>query len=360
MTANVLGLDVGGVNTKAAIVKTQQNSVEQVKIAIEYFPIWRQGKNRLPMILRRLRSRLVEKGELDAVGVTMTAELSDAYWSKTEGVHHILDCVSQVFSDRPVLVLDVDGNLGSIEEARHEPLKVAAANWLATGWLASLFKEDCIIIDVGSTTTSIIPLLSGTIAAVGKTDLEKLINGELVYTGALRTNVAAIVNFIPIGGVRARVSSELFAQSGDVHLILGNIKEEHYTVETADGRGKTRTEAMARLARVICADIDMLGEREVVEIARHLYEAQIAQVAEGLGQVYDRMRPHVSEGIPVIVTGLGRDFLARKAAQRIGLNRIIDLGELMGTDVAIASPAVGVALNVASKLEGRSIRWRPL
>lgn len=356
----VLGVDIGGVNTKAAFVKTRQDSIEKLEVAMEYFPIWKAGRNRLSTVLGRLRGRLVETGELDAVGVTMTAELSDAYWSKKEGVEHILDSVAQVFSDETVFILDVDGDLRSIKEAKDEPLKVAAANWVATGWMVSLFSRNCIVLDVGSTTTSIIPIVDGNPVALGKTDLDKLMNGELVYTGSLRTNVAAIVSSIPIRGTRARVSSELFAQSGDVHLILGNINEEDYTAETTDGRGKTRMEAMARLARVVCADIDMLGEHELVEIARHVYKTQIEQVADGLRQVYDRARPDLGEDIPVIVTGLGRDFLARKAAEKIGLNRIADLGELMGIDVAIASPAVGIALKLASSLEGRSIIWRRL
>lgn len=352
---SVLGLDIGGANTKAAIVKTLPDSIEEHMIAVEYFPIWKEGKNRLPIVLERLKNRLVETGKLDAVGVTMTAELSDVYWSKREGVNHILDCVSQIFSDQPIFVLDVNENLKSIEEARHEPFEVAAANWAATGWMVSLFAKNCIIIDIGSTTTSIIPIIEGTLAASGKTDFDKLINGELVYTGALRTNVAAIVNLFPIRRTRARISSEVFAQSGDAHIILGNIKEEDYTVDTVDGRGKTRREAMARLARVVCADIEMLLEREVVEMAKYVHEAQIKQIADGLKQVYKRIRPHLRQEILVIVTGIGRDFLARKAAEKIGLNKIIDLSELTGIDMAIASPAVGVALNLATRLEGGSI-----
>ena len=85
--------------------------------------------------------------------------------------------------------------------------------------------------------------------ARGKTDLEKLMCGELVYTGSLRTNVAAIVHSIPIRNGVAGVASELFALSGDVHLVLGNISEEDYTSETADGRGKTVPEALARLSQ---------------------------------------------------------------------------------------------------------------
>lgn len=353
----VLGLDVGGANTKAAIVKTRGDSIEELKIAVEYFPIWKEGKNRLPAVLRRLRKQLIETGDLDAVGVTMTAELSDAYWSKREGIGHILDCVSQVFPDHSIFVLDVDGNLRSIEEAGRDPLKVAAANWVATGWMVSQFNESCIIVDIGSTTTSIIPVVHGIAAAAGKTDLDKLINGELVYSGSLRTNVAAIVSSIPVRGGRARVSSELFAQSADVHMILGNIEEKDYTVDTADGRGKTKMEAMARLARVVCADIDTLGERQVVEIAKHVYETQIDQIADGLRQVYDRIRLQVKKDMPVVVTGLGRSFLARRAAEKVGFNRIIDVGELIGAEVAAASPAVGVALLVVSKLERKAPKW---
>src|SRR3989304_2204131 len=219
--------------------------------------------------------------------------------------------------------------------------------------MVSQLVKDCIIIDVGSTSTSIIPVIDGRISAVGKTDLEKLMNGELVYTGRLRTNIAAIVNSIPVRGGVARVSSELFAQSGDVHLVLGNITGKEYTVETADGRGKTRSEAMARLARVVFADIEMLTEQEIVQIAKYIYNRQIEQVAEGLSQVYNRIKPRIKATINAVVTGLGKNFLARNAAQRVGIDDVIDIGELVRGDITTVSTAVGVALMAASKLEGR-------
>lgn len=354
----VLGWDIGGVNVKTALIKTWNASVEELKTAMQYFPIWKRGKEQLPAVLDRLRNEVAGSIKLDAVGIAMTAELSDAYWTKREGVNHILDCVKKVFANIPIFVLDAEANLRSVEEARQEPLKVAAANWPATGWMVSRLIKDCIIIDTGSTTTSIIPVIDGKIAATGRTDLAKLLNGELVYTGSLRTNVATIVSFIPIRGGTARVSSELFAQSGDIHLILGNIKENDYTAETVDGRGKTRVEAMARLARVVCADIEMLTEQEIVEIANHVYEKQVEQIGEGLMQVCNRIKLCLKENIPVVVTGLGRNFLAKKAAQKAGFNWIIGLGELLGADATLASPSVGVALMVASKLEGKVVRWK--
>ena len=159
----------------------------------------------------------------------MTAELSDAYQTKREGVNHILDCVKTVFPEVPIYVLNTDAELESLDVAKQQPLGVAAANWAATGWLVAQQLKNCVVVDVGSTSTSIIPIINGKVAALGKTDLDKLICGELVYTGSLRTNIAAIVQSIPIRNGVAGVSSELFALSGDVHLVLGNITEKDYT-----------------------------------------------------------------------------------------------------------------------------------
>jgi hypothetical protein len=354
----VIGWDIGGANTKAAFISAKNGIIRKLETGTEYFPVWKDPE-KLSNVLSILKQRVSGSVKLDCVGVTMTAELSDAYRTKREGVNRILTCVARVFPVTPVLVLDTEASFMSMAEAKSEPLKVAAANWVATGWMVSELLKDCIVIDVGSTSTSIIPVVEGTISAAGKTDLEKLTNGELVYTGSLRTNIAAIVNSIPIKSGVARVSSELFAQSGDIHLLLDNIERKEYTVETADGRGKTKAEAMARLARVVCADIEMLTEQEILQIARYIYEKQIAQIAEELSQVYARIKPRAKAKVKAVVTGLGKDFLARKAAQQVGIDEIIDIDKLVGRDIATVSTAVGVALMVASKIEGRTVQWTP-
>ena len=170
---------------------------------------------------------------------------------------------------------------------KQDPLGVAAANWAATGWLVAQRVKDCVVVDVGSTSASIIPIVNGQVAARGKTDLDKLICGELVYTGSLRTNVAAIVHSVPVRGEVAGVASELFALSADVHLVLGNITEKQYTCETADGRGKTMPEALARLARVVCADTEMLTQTRNHPTWQSTFTiSRLLQVAEGLDKVY--------------------------------------------------------------------------
>lgn len=353
---NVLGLDIGGANTKASFLKTRDAKMHELRTDIEYFPIWKSDKSQLPQVLAKLKKSLAGSIVLDGVGVTVTAELSDAYLTKKEGVNHVLDCVCQVFGDVPIFVFNVGANLVSVEDARRKPLQVASANWAATGWMISQAIKNCVVVDVGSTTTSIVPVVNGKVAAEGRTDLEKLQNGELVYSGSLRTNVAAIVDAVPVHARMTRVSSELFAQSGDVHLILGNIDAEDYTAETCDGRGKTRRNALARLARVVCADTDMLSEQEIVDVAQFVYARQVEQIAGGLRQVCERLKPLL--GAKVVVAGLGRNFLARKAAEAVGFKEIVDMTEFLDAEASVVSPSVGVALRVASGLEGKVVEWK--
>ena len=352
---NVLGYDVGGANTKAAFIRMQKGKLQDIQVAVEYFPIWREPE-KLTDVLLKLKGQL-GVNRLDGLGVTMTAELSDAYTTKREGVHSILACVKKAFPDVPLYVLNTDAKLVPFSTAEKEPLGVAAANWAATGWLVAQQVKDCVVVDVGSTTASLIPIVNGQVAARGKTDLDKLLCGELVYTGSLRTNVAAIVHSVPVKNGVAGVASELFALSGDVHLALGNITSKEYTCETADGRGKSLLETYARLARVVCADTEMLTQQEIMTMAKYIYDKQVLQVAEGLSKAYFHTKALASKEVPVVVTGLGKDFIAKKAAEKVGVKAIVDLETLMQTNAVVAAPALGVALMTALKLEGEPIKW---
>ncbi|MER3515209.1 MAG: H4MPT-linked C1 transfer pathway protein, partial [Chloroflexota bacterium] len=115
----------------------------------------------------------------------------------------------------------------------------------------------------------------------GRTDLERLMAGELVYTGALRTHLAAIVHSVPVRGRFCRVASKYFAISGDVHLILGHVRPEEYTCPTPDGRPPTVASARGRLARLVCADTEMLSVAEIKAIARYIHTQQVEQIAQG-------------------------------------------------------------------------------
>ena len=227
----------------------------------------------------------------------MTAELSDVFRTKREGVGFVLDAVEAV-SRAPVRVFTTAGSFVDTATARARPLDAAASNWVATAMLVGRFVPDALLVDIGSTTTDVIPVTGGRVAALGRTDPERLLAGELVYTGVLRTNVAAIVRRVPLRGGECPVASELFAVSGDVHVLLGSLGPDDYTCPTPDGRPPTPEFAGERLARVVCADGDMLGAEEIRAIAVAVAEAQVER---------DRRRPRPRRAPARAARTRGRD-----------------------------------------------------
>jgi len=342
--SGVLGWDIGGVNTKVARVAHG----EVVDVQARPFEIQRQPHALRPLLEELARAVGTQPGDVHAV--TMTAELSQTFRTKREGVGFVLDHVLAAFPNAHIGVHTVDGRFIDAAAAREAPLAVAAANWAATARLVAQSWPEGVLIDVGSTTTDITPIVAGAIAARGRTDPERLREGELVYTGALRTPVEAIASTVPLWGGTAGIAADGFALAGDVYLWRGQLTPDDYSVPTPDGRPATREFAGGRLARIVCADWEMLDESTIDAIAASLWEAQVNRIASALARIVDR-HATLARGI-AIVTGLG-DFLAAEAARRAGL-QATHLSVHWGRGARHA-PAAAVALLLDAKLELETI-----
>lgn len=331
----VLGWDIGGVNTKAARLKPgigghgpTLDSVSQ-PYEIQRNPAGLSAI--LGTVARKLGAELT-----DLHAVTMTAELSQAFRTKREGVEFVLDSLAAALPGNGLHVYTGQGNFVTPNEARRAPLEVAAANWAATAHLVARSMPTCVLIDVGTTTADLIPIVSGKVMAQGGTDPERLISGELVYTGALRTPAEAVAQHLPLWGQTAGASADGFALIGDAHLWLGRLTPEDYTCRTPDGRPATRGFAGERLARTVCADRDMLDESAIDAIARALAQAQVEMLADALKRIVKRW-PLITTAV---VAGLG-DFIAGEAARAAGLT-VIPLSEQLGP-ASRTAPAAAVA-----------------
>ena len=117
----VLGFDIGGANTKAAYLQTQNGKLKNARLAVKYFPIWKNPQN-LTDTLLALKKQLAAL-ELDGLGVTMTAELSDVYQTKREGVRNILSIVQEAFPKFTTYVLNSDAELESVSYAKSNRLE---------------------------------------------------------------------------------------------------------------------------------------------------------------------------------------------------------------------------------------------
>ena len=221
-----LGIDVGGANLKAAHSDGQARTSP--------FAVWKEPE-RLSEAIAELTARFPP---FDRVAATMTAELCDCYATKREGVLAIIDAVSRAVPDRPTIYWGTDGRFHDADAVRSRPLIAAASNWVALASVAARLVEGrrAILIDVGGTTTDLIPLADGRVAARGRTDTERLQTGELVYAGVSRTPVCAVATELPFRGEPTGLAAELFATTLDVYLMLGDVTADRDDRTTADGR----------------------------------------------------------------------------------------------------------------------------
>jgi len=316
--SDTIGIDIGGANTKVASASGEARSL--------YLPLWLD--NDLAGELRRIRDEFQPK----SVGVVITGELADAFTSKKEGICSIASSVDSVFA-RPYY-LNVRGQF-TRQIAESEASLYAASNWTASAMFVSRRVSDCIFVDLGSTTCDVIPIRDGKPAAT-TTDFERLRERELIYTGALRTNIATILRHVTLNGEKYRLASELFAIAADAHRVLGNISAEEYTCETPDAQPRDLQHCYRRIARVLLCDVDELGRKNARDVARQVERAQVDELAQALAF---QARKHDLKA--VVGAGLG-EFLIAKAASKVRLECSL-LSQQYGKTLSKVFPAFAVA-----------------
>lgn len=338
----VTGWDIGGANIKAVHL-----GPDGLQVIQQPFAIWKE-RDELPGLLAEIATQL---GPAECAGVTITAELSDAFRSKREGIAFVLEALQTALPEGVrLLVFGTDGQFHDPATALEFPLLVAGANWMATASLLARHCSNCLLVDIGSTTTDVIPIAEGLVVARGRDDPSRLIHGELLYTGAQRTTVCAIVQRVPLWGYWCPVSADHFATAQDVYLLLGNLKPEACTSPTADGRPATPSFAAERLARVVCADAEMLSSDEIQAIAKHVAAEHIRQIGQAISQVRARSDVHG----PIIAAGVG-EFLVKATTAQMGfpcqsLMDVVDLGELSDEEAAVAAPALAAAILLSEEV----------
>ena len=347
----ILGLDIGGANTKASLIRFQDKHILESFSYIEYFPFWEKTLNDIPKMLKRIVANIVKENnynlnQIDYISITITAELSDAFQTKREGIMTILAALEKVFDKKKMFFISNNNEFIEFEIAKSEFYSIAAANWVSTSLFLGKYVPNCILIDAGSTTIDIIPILNSIPVAKGKDDVSRLLNHELIYTGGLRATIPSITHIVPYKSKKIRISFEKFALISDVHRILGNITEAEYINDTADNRSKSLNNCYARLARIICMDIDTITKKDLYEIAKFIYEKQIEIIIKELKEFLNLHKEvlDIFENNPFfVITGISAEFLIRKSLEKLGYNNIQYLEKIANIPNNISSSAFAVA-----------------
>jgi len=348
----ILGLDIGGANTKVALLTYQDNKIVDSYSYIAYFPFWEKTVKDIPVMLESIILNLIEQTEINSkdeivfISIAITAELSDAFQTKREGILKILSSLDDVYDNNKLYFINTESEFVDFETARSNPYSIAAANWVSTSLFLGEFVPQCILIDAGSTTIDVIPIHFSNPIPIGKDDISRLVNHELIYTGGLRATIPSITHFVPYKEQMIRISFEKFALISDVHRILENISEEEYTTDTADNRSKSLEDCYARLARIICMDIELISKEELNKMAKFIYERQLEVISKEIQEFYKSLTIRIP-GFKIdplfVITGLSSDFLIRKSLEKLGFVSIESYERITNIPENVSSSAFAVA-----------------
>jgi len=340
----VIGWDVGGAHLKAARVENGR-----IVAAIQVASPLRYGLERLGQAFAEARPAI---GEADVHAVTMTGELADTFTSRAEGVALLAAAAQQELG--PIRLYAGRAGFIAADRASQHVADIASANWHASAALVARTHADALFVDIGSTTTDLVPVRGGAVAARGYTDAERLACGELVYTGMVRSFLMAVSDKAPFAGQWTPLIRENFATMADVHRILGTLPDGADQMQTADGREKTIPASRARLARIVGRDAGDADDAAWFELARWFAQAQVQTVLESAMLVLSQAA--LPPEAPLVVAGIG-EAVAHEIARRLGrdavsFDTVFDATPEARAAAAYGAPAAAVALLASHAAHG--------
>lgn len=334
----VIGWDIGGAHLKAA-----RSENGRITGAIQVASPLRLGLSRLAQSFAEAKERI---GAADRHVITMTGELADTFSSRAEGVKTLVAAAGSELTDGSILLYAGRAGFVSPDAAARHVADVASANWFASASLVGRKVRSALFMDMGSTTTDIVPIVDGAVAAGGYTDSERLACGELVYTGLVRSFLMAMAERAPFAGCWTGLIAENFASMADVHRILGSLPPDADQMSTADGRDKTVPASQARLARMVGRDAADADASAWTALARWFAEVQLRAVTDGAMLV--RSCGHVPHNAPIVAAGIG-SWALREVARRLGCD-CVDFGTMLEVapaarvEAAQCAPAAALAV----------------
>ncbi len=334
-----IGLDIGGANLKAVFLP--ESSSEEARAIEVPFAMWTQSAE-LTEALQKILNQVDAANEAQKIAVTMTGELADCFSSKKEGVAFIADAVKKIAGEKPVSFYQVDGQWSSFETVERNWQLVAASNWHAMAKFGARFlpKQTGLIVDIGSTTTDVIPVVDGAPTAVGTNDFTRLKNFELIYAGIGRTPICSLIQSVDVGGQRIGLAREMFATINDALICLAMVPENSGGKNSADGRSNSALHAQHRLARMVCSDVEEIDSDLITHIAEQTIEAYRDLLVESIEHALQRSGDSIKS---VLIVGSGSFLADQVLAERFPQLSRVALSKLISPSANSCGPAYAVA-----------------
>jgi probable H4MPT-linked C1 transfer pathway protein len=332
----VIGWDVGGAHLKGARLDGNGKVVQVVQLPC---PLW-QGLHQLEQAMDRALPVL---GSAAVHAVTMTGEMVDLFPDRRAGVGQLIGALGSRLPAAALRFYAGAAGLVGLEAAEAASEQIASANWRASAELVARRLRAGLMVDIGSTTTDLIPVAEARVIARGVDDTSRLIASELVYRGIVRTPLMALAHRAPFQGEWVPLMAEWFATTADVYRLTGELPDDADLHPAADGGDKTIAGSARRLARMIGRDARQASPETWRDLARWFARVQLAQIEEACDQVL--CREELPREAPFVVAGAGRAII-EPVARRNG-RRLIDYAELFDCEPSLRGRASDCAAAVA-------------
>ncbi len=339
MSDAIIGWDVGGAHLKAARIDAAGAvcAVIQVPCAL-----WR-GLGELRQAMAAACSHV---GHCAHYAVTMTGEMVDLFPNRATGVVEIARCVSEQLPGGDLRFYRGDRAFVSSDRVATHAAAIASANWRASVDLVASRIAMGVFVDIGSTTSDIIAIVDGQPRFHGRDDYSRLVSGELVYSGIVRTPLMAALDRVAFHGDVVPIVAEHFATMADVYRVLDELPEQADQHPSADGAKKTAFASARRIARMIGRDVESATLGEWRELARAFRLAQLSNIKSALDRVTSQA--DVAQSMPLIGAGVGAflvgEIAEEKACEYRSFAQLLTLAGASENAVSGVAPAVAVAL----------------
>lgn len=281
-----------------------------------------------------------------------------AFASFEEGLHYTANIfIQSLFDPERVGILRADGKPVPPRELLQIKGEAASAfvgtQFYGSAYIASRLHKNALMIDVGSGSTHIAPIVKSRIDPQGRSKPSKhlrqrLLQGQLIHKGILYTSINQIASGIRIKegelSFTPRVCRMVVVASL-LKYIHPEIAREHDfpLLEARDAR--------ILLARAVGLDTKMLNEKEILNLAQKVYNT----LSDQLGQSFEallKQQGRVAERMQLVTTGLGGKQIMENAFRRnqILRERLFHLADKLPHRLHEASTAYGLALYAMDRL----------
>lgn len=295
--------------------------------------------------------------------------------SFVEGLKYTASILKMIFNKQKVYFIRCDGKLFKLKEIFDVSDEDASAfnstNFLGTSILASKIFSEGLAIDMGTISTSIIPIINGDIDPSAKLNpagytKHRYTTGKHIWYGSMHTPLNYITTSIKTNKsfynliLRSCNTSTLCTILGILPSSVANVH-----VNMKSNKIEENDElAYIQMAETLGLDINSISKEELYEVTKNIYYQMIYKLSEIIRNIINNTNFSSFENLKVLSCGLGQNAFIIPALLNSGFDKsqIITVEEDKESNLWTASSVYGLAVKAMEDIikEPLNIDFRTL